>query len=174
MALMLIMIVSALLLVGCSKEEETSEDTSSDGAKTITMWIISENKVSEEDEKLVETAFSEVTKSKFKVNVDIKFFTEDEYYEKLESTFEILEKKQELKAECEELLDMAIAAAKKKGNSNRQEVMEQFFKDHPEYAEFKSEMSNVGAEDESGAVVDFGNTVIFINNCFVLINHIRT
>ena len=46
MALMLIMIVSALLLVGCSKDDETSADMSSDGAKTITMWVVSEQKVS--------------------------------------------------------------------------------------------------------------------------------
>ena len=132
MALMLIMIVSALLLVGCSKEEETSDDNANEGAKTITMWIISENKVSAEDEKLVETAFSEVTKSKFKVNVDIKFFTEDEYYEKLESTFVILEEKQALEAECAEKLEAAISDAKKKGNSDKNAVREQFFKDHPE------------------------------------------
>lgn len=159
MALMLIMIVSALLLVGCSKEEETSDDNANEGAKTITMWIISENKVSAEDEKLVETAFSEVTKSKFKVNVDIKFFTEDEYYEKLESTFVILEEKQALEAECAEKLEAAISDAKKKGNSDKNAVREQFFKDHPEYAEFKNSMSNVG-EDESVAVDAEDETVI--------------
>ena len=161
MALMLIMIVSALLLAGCSKEEETTEDTSNDGAKTITMWIVSEQKVSAEDEKLVETAFSEVTKSKFKVNVDIKFFTEDEYYEKLEASMVKLEEKQALMLECEELLDEAIADAKKKGNSNKDAVKEQFFKDHPEYASIKNEMMNYSGDDEEGGqAVQEDETVI--------------
>ena len=160
MALMLIMIVSALLLVGCSKDDETSADTSSDGAKTITMWVVSEQKVSEEDEKLVEDAFSEITKSKFKVNVDIKFFTEDEYYEKLETALEKLEVKQKLMEECEELLDTAIADAKKKGNSDKQAVKEQFFKDHPEYAEIKDEMMNYSGEEESGEAAAEDETVI--------------
>lgn len=153
MALMLIMVVSALLLVGCSKDEEGAEDNSNEGAKTITMWIISENKVSAEDEKLVETAFSEITKSKFKVNVDIKFFTEDEYYEKLEGSFAVLEEKQVLREECEQLLDAAISEAKKKGNTDKDAVRNQFFADHPEYAEFKSEMMNVGAEEGENVVV---------------------
>lgn len=148
LTLMLIMVVSALLLVSCSSDSEDTDDTTDDSAKTITMWVVSENKISDEDEKLVETAFSEVTKSKFKVNVDIRFFTEDEYFEKLESNMKALEEKQKLRLECEELLNDAISEARRNGNTNKDAVREQFFNDHPEYAQFKSEMMNVGDDEE--------------------------
>lgn len=150
LALVLIMALSCALLASCSTKESDEADTeeSDDSAKTITMWVVSENKVSSEDEKLVEAAFSEVTKSKFKVNVDIRFFTEDEYFDKLEENMLSLQKDQELRAECEELLEAAIADAKRNGNTNKDSVREQFFKDHPEYAKFKSEMMNVGNDEE--------------------------
>ena len=152
MALILILVMSALFLVACSKDEEVAEDNADEGAKTITMWVVSENKVSAEDEKLVEAAFSEITKSKFKVNVDIKYFTEDEYLEKLEEAMELAQQEKEQKELCAELLEEAISDAKKKGNTDKDAVRQQFFADHPEYAKFKNDMMNVGDEEETGAV----------------------
>lgn len=161
MALILIMAMSALFLASCSKDEETAQDNADEGAKTITMWVVSENKVSTEDEKLVEAAFSEITKSKFKVNVDIKYFTEDEYLEKLENAMKLAEEEKAQKELCAEMLDEAIAAAKKKGNSDKDAVRQQFFTDHPEFAKFKDDMVDIGAEDEGGnAAVEEDETVI--------------
>ena len=160
MALILIMAMSALFLVSCSKDEEAAEDNADEGAKTITMWVVSENKVSAEDEKLVEAAFSEITKSKFKVNVDIKYFTEDEYLVKLEEAMKLAEEEKAQKELCAEMLDEALSAAKKKGNSDKDAVRQQFFVDHPEFAKFKDDMVNVGLEDGSGAVAKEDETVI--------------
>ena len=159
MALIIIMAMSVLFLASCSKEDETTTEEVDDSAKTITMWVVSENKVSAEDEKLVEAAFSEITKSKFKVNVDIKYFTEDEYLAKLEEAMLLAQEEQEQKLLCEEMLDDAIAAAKKKGNSDKDAVRKQFFADHPEFAKFKDDMMNV-SEDESGAANVEDETVI--------------
>jgi ABC-type glycerol-3-phosphate transport system substrate-binding protein len=55
------------VLSGCAEEEETDLDSNvntSRTAMTISMWIISEEKVSAETEKEVEAAFNEITETK--------------------------------------------------------------------------------------------------------------
>jgi len=106
----------SVALTGCSQNDSTSADVDTNtGAKTITMRIITERKVFNTDKELaeyldkecggnekderyieakriketydaVEAAFSKQTKSDHKINVDILFYTEEEYFELLEST----------------------------------------------------------------------------------------
>ena len=108
--------LAGVVMTGCSKQDSTSADIATNtGAKTITMRIITEKKVFNTDEELakylkdecggnenderyveakrvkeaydaVEAAFSKQTKADFKTNVDILFYTEEEYFELLEST----------------------------------------------------------------------------------------
>jgi hypothetical protein len=78
------------VLSGCAEEEETDLDSNvntSRTAMTISMWIISEEKVSAETEKAVEAAFNEITETKYTTHVDLIFCTEDEYKEKVDDRF---------------------------------------------------------------------------------------
>ena len=111
----LVMILSVASLVGCSQEEDKGADVATNtGAKTITLRIISEKYVCNTDKELadylenecggdknsqkykdmldtmkayeeVESEISKVTKSNYKTNVDILFYTEENYYELMET-----------------------------------------------------------------------------------------
>ena len=108
--------ILSVALVGCDQKDDTEADVEQNtGAKTITMRIVTEQKVYNTDEELeeflltvcngndkderyleavrikdaydaVEEAFTKVTKSNYKTNVDIIFYTEDEYFDMLEVT----------------------------------------------------------------------------------------
>ena len=110
--------VLSMFMTSCSKDEEESADVDEDmGAQTITMRLVSEKKVCNTADELtayladecggdensvkyqnmlktkaaydaVEAEFTKITKSKYKINVDLLFYTEDEYFEMLEETME--------------------------------------------------------------------------------------
>ena len=110
--LVLIMVLS-VALTACSNEDEEAADVDEEtGAQTITMRLVTEKKVCNTDEELadylenecggdkesqkyldmlavkadydrVEAAFTKITKSKYKVNVDLLFYTEEEYSDML-------------------------------------------------------------------------------------------
>lgn len=87
LALCALMIVASF--VGCgekSRDElmnQIGEETSK-GAVTLTMYILADSKVSAEQELLVENAVNDIVNS-YKIKLDLKYFTEDEYYTKLEA-----------------------------------------------------------------------------------------
>lgn len=84
-------LLSAAMLGGCAKEESVDVDSNVDTSRTavtLSMWIISENKVSKETEKEVEDAINEFTKSKFTTKIDLVFCTEEEYKEKVDKRFD--------------------------------------------------------------------------------------
>ena len=112
----LILVLSVMLTACSSSDEEESEDDSL-GAQTITLRLVTERRVCNSDEELaeylknecgndknsakylemvevkkvydsVEAAFTKETKSKYKVNVDLVFYTEDEYFDLLETTID--------------------------------------------------------------------------------------
>ncbi len=161
MALVVIMLMSAISLVSCSKKQEYTGIANVDGAKTITMWVVSENKVSKETESLVENAFSAITKSKYKVNVDLVFYTEDEYFTKLEEKLGKLEESQKMADELKELLDDAIEEGLEEGKLTEEEIINNFFRDNPEYEPYRSTYgdasvgSNTSAEAET-VINDYG------------------
>lgn len=79
-------------LAGCSAkgDEEAVEDINeeaSESALTLSMYLMSEEPVSAEQADAIETAVNRITKSKFKTQLELSFFTADEYYEKLEASF---------------------------------------------------------------------------------------
>ena len=86
LALCALMIVASL--VGCGEKDrdklmnQIGEETSK-GAVTLTMYILADSKVSAEQELLVENAVNEIVDA-YKIKLDLKYFTEDEYY----TTFE--------------------------------------------------------------------------------------
>ena len=90
--LCLVMLLS-LGLTACSKKsdadvEQGIVDEASASAKTLTMWIVSENEVSAETAKLVNEELNKITKSKFKTQLIVKFMTEDVYEETVSTTIE--------------------------------------------------------------------------------------
>ena len=88
--LMLSLVMLMGCLAGCAQKEQQSGDATSktaDLAKTISMYMLCEEPVSEKQELAMEEAVNAITKSKFKTAIDLRFYTADEYYDKLEQAF---------------------------------------------------------------------------------------
>ena len=158
LALCLVMLLSVFTcFTACSKEE--NDDVASDiyaqtdGAKTLTMWIVTENKKLSRDENgelcfspevqkamdSVEAAFSKETKKNFKVNIDIVFLTQEEYYGKLETAIAVNTNVDELIDKAARALDFYLREMDKKIQSgevpykNKEELTTQFYVDYPEF-----------------------------------------
>ncbi len=87
--LCLVMVLS-VFLTGCSEKTDddvmadTSEDAS-ESAITLTMWIVCEEEVSPEAYARISNAINSITKSKFKTQLVLRYFTEDQYRAELEN-----------------------------------------------------------------------------------------
>lgn len=66
--------------------DNISESASAD-AVTLSMYLMSEAPVSADTEKRIEDAVNDITETKFKTRMDLRFYTEEEYYAKLETAF---------------------------------------------------------------------------------------
>ncbi len=144
MALAVIMLLSLGALVSCSDRSDLDETEILD-VTTISMWIVSENKVSAATEKLVEEAFSEITVSKYKVYVDLFFYTEDEYFSTLEAKLVELEEEQKIIDELKEKLDDKIADASG-GKLTEEEIINNFFEENPEYEPYRDSYDSGASE----------------------------
>ncbi|MBE6553049.1 MAG: hypothetical protein E7666_01775 [Ruminococcaceae bacterium] len=92
--LCLIMVLGALASCSSATNEQTKNkisDTASEQAITLTMWIVSEEKVSPQTASAVSEALNVLTKAKFKTQLILHYFTEDEYRAKLEETISAYE-----------------------------------------------------------------------------------
>ncbi len=86
-------------LVACSKntEDELKEgsegitDEASKVAKSLSMWIVSENKLSDATKATVSDALNAITKSKFKTELVVTFLTKNEYKAALDKQIADLE-----------------------------------------------------------------------------------
>ncbi len=91
LCLLLSAITILLCFAGCSKEVNREEimaeigKEASDGATTISMYLVSEQPVSKKQEQLMEEKVNEITTEKFNIKMDLRYYTEDEYYQKLEA-----------------------------------------------------------------------------------------
>ncbi len=75
-----------LLLTSCAEEEDVDSEidkAEAQGTATLTMWVVSDEKVSEKSAALVSEAINDLTQTNYKVKMEILYFTEDEYYQKL-------------------------------------------------------------------------------------------
>ena len=91
-SLLLALVMILACLAGCSAkdDDEAVEDINEEAsasAMTLVMYLLSEEKVSDEQANAVETAINKITKSKFKTQLDLRFYTADEYYTKLDEAF---------------------------------------------------------------------------------------
>ncbi len=92
LCLALCMVMLLACLAGCSEktEEEAINQTAekaSESAKTLAMYMMVEKPVSVEQEAAIENAVNNITKARFKTKIDLKFYTPDEYYAKLDEAF---------------------------------------------------------------------------------------
>ena len=88
--LCLVMLLS-VVLTSCSKktEEEATDgitEDASEAAITLTMWVVSEEKVSDAAAAAVTEKLNAITKPKFKTELVLTYLTEDEYEAKLAAT----------------------------------------------------------------------------------------
>ena len=90
-ALLLSLVMVFACLVGCGKEDDGISDAVTEGSEktmTLSMYLVSEEPVSAEQAEKIEAAVNKITMSKFKTKLDLRYFTEDEYYAALDKAFE--------------------------------------------------------------------------------------
>ncbi len=93
--LCLIMAFSVILTACSSGTEDDARsnisDSASKSATTLTMWMVSEKEVDEKTAKEINNAVNSLTRAKYKVNLIIKYFTADEYYDILKKEISAFE-----------------------------------------------------------------------------------
>ena len=101
LALMLALVTVAALFAGCGNSgktpaetgDETVAETATRAAVSINMWVVTDEKTTDEAKEQVEKALNEITKKRFTTYVDLMFFTKDEYAKALTDRFEAIENK---------------------------------------------------------------------------------
>ena len=161
-----ILMLLTCVFASCTPKTSTEEEgeTVDNSAKTITMWVVTEDETTDKAKEAVNEAFAKITKAKFKTNVVIQFCTEDEYYEKLEGAIKAAQDLIELEARCAKELRQYIKAHKSDGKDNATLTAE-FYAAHPEYQQFRKteedEEDEEAEETEEETVVnEFGITEI--------------
>ena len=157
-----ILMLLACVLTSCSSKTtdiDAAGETVDNSAKTITMWIVTNDETTDEAKKAVNDAFTKITKAKFKTNVVIKYCTEDEYYDKLEEAIEANQYEIELEAKCAKELRQYLKAHKGEGKDNATLTAE-FYAAHPEYQKFQKvendDEENAEETEEETVVNEFG------------------
>ena len=161
-----ILMLLTCVFASCSPKTTESDDSASavdNSAKTITMWVVTNDETTDKAKEDVNEAFTKITKAKFKTNVVIQFCTEDEYYEKLEAAIEANQYEIELEAKCKKELRQYKKAHKGEGKDDATLTAE-FYAAHPEYQKFQKveevvEEDAVETEEET-MVNEFGITEI--------------
>lgn len=179
----LILVLSVVLTACSSSDDDEDSDDDSLGAQTITMRLVTEREVCNSEEELakyleeecggnknsakylemvevkkvydaVEEAFTKETKSKYKVNVDLIFYTEDEYFELLETTIDQYATDQKNAELSERLLDKFIDDYKELFPDitlSEEGLKKVFYEIFPQFEKYKDFSSD---EDEEGAAED--------------------
>ncbi len=139
--LVLVMLLTTLLTsctFGSSTLDTTTVvDVASESTITLSMYVVSENKISEETAKQVNNAFNRITKSTFKTQVVLHFLTYDEYYSTIENMIEENAKHTELGEKAEKEFKKAKKAAKADGVATDKAWEDSWYAEHPDYIEFR-------------------------------------
>ena len=178
----IVMILSVVSLVGCAQEEEEEADVAKNtGAKTITLRLISEKYVCNTDKELaeylenecggdknsdkykdmletmkayetVESEISKITKSNYKTNVDILFYTEENYYELMEVSMAEYALEQQNAEYAARALEYYMEEYKTYDpEAPESAIKKAFYKYFPEYEKYKDFSSD---DDEESADED--------------------
>lgn len=182
-----LVMIASCALTACSSSDDGEADVSTNtGAKTITMRIITEKKVCNTDEELakylekecggdetskkyqdmvatkkaydaVETKISDITKSSYKINVDILFYTEDEYYDMLETTMAEYALEQKNIAYAKRALAKYIKEyTSVYPDCSTAAITESFYKLFPEYAQYRDASNGSSATGDQYEVNEYG------------------
>lgn len=152
-----ILMLLSCLLTGCAEkknEEGETEEVVDNSAKTIVMWVVTEEETDEAAMARVNEAFTKITKSKFKTNVVLKFCTEEEYYEKLEASINANQADILLKEEHDKARRVYLRTHK--GEKTEAELLVDFYAENPKYAKFQ----NIAEEDDEEVTVGEDETVV--------------
>lgn len=153
--LLCVVMLAGVLLTSCSSDTSAEQqqtkvtETASKSTKTISMYVVTENDVSAEDQKAVQDAFNKITKSKFKTQVIMKFFTYDNYFAAVEDAIGANERKVVLGAEAAKVFKKAKRDAKAAGIATDEAWVDAFYESYPQYAEFRE--TQTVAEEETTA-----------------------
>ncbi|MGI6167907.1 MAG: hypothetical protein ACOYIA_07230 [Eubacteriales bacterium] len=142
-----VLVISSLLVAGCSQQqmdEEAQREEASRGTATLNWYLMTEEGTTPEAAKAIEEAVNKITKSKFKTKVNMFFFTEDEYYEALEQTFNTKEQERIEKETADKELKKFIR--ENKDVYSREEAQKIFYELHPEYAKYAETTTDPLAE----------------------------
>ena len=160
-----ILMLLTCVFTACSSKtgtgEEGAEETVDNSAKTIVMWVVTEDETTPEAAEAVNEAFTKITKAKFKTNVVIKFCTEDEYYDKLEAAIRTAQEDIEKAEEAAKELRKYLKAHKGEGKST-EELTKEFYIEYPEYAKYaeveeeENEDGDAVTTEEETIVNEFG------------------
>ena len=88
LCLFLVVFMLVAALASCSsnadKVGEELEQNQARLTKTLVMYLMSEQEVPKKNEIDIEEALNNLTKSKYKTQIDIRFYTPDQYYVELD------------------------------------------------------------------------------------------
>ena len=145
-----ILMLLACVFTSCSTQKETEDTTNEvdNSAKTIVMWVITEDETDDTAKELVNEAFTKVTKSKFKTNVVIEFCTADEYYDKLEAAIETAQHDIEMAEEAAKELRKYLKLHKGEDGKDNAQLTKDFYLEYPEYAKY-AEVEEEEDEEQS-------------------------
>ncbi len=143
-----ILMLLACVFTSCSttkKETEEGGETVDNSAKTIVMWMVTDDATTDEAKALVNEEFTKITKAKFKTNVVIKFCTEEEYYDKLEEAIETAQHDIEMQEKHDKELRKYLKLHK--NEKDNAELTKDFYIEYPQYAKYAKVEED---EDEDG------------------------
>lgn len=75
-----VVMLSSVVLTSCKKEEDDITAAEYRTPFSLVITLVSEAPVSAETEKLIEDAFNAITEAKYKTRVDLRYYSEEEYY----------------------------------------------------------------------------------------------
>ena len=158
-------------LTSCNKEEEGEEELDADtdvdrSTMTLSMYVVTENKVNYTAEELaamsaadrakaeaiiaaydaVEDEINKITKSKFKTQLEMFYLTEDEYYATVEGAILATEEEAELAEAAAKALKKFVREQKQAGNTDTEQVHSQFYAMNPQYAKYQETTLAEGEE----------------------------
>ncbi len=140
-----LMLLLSVCLTGCgekSKDDAYADKVAqaSQSAVTLSMYLMSEEEVSDETAKMIEDALNDITERKYTIRMQLHFFTPDEYYSKLEGAFEdyaTAEKNGTLKAD----------AAKNKEDTGTQDSNQKVQVQYPAIADYQVDLFYLNGQD---------------------------
>lgn len=150
-------------------EDSETKDNSERLTMTLSMFVVTENKVNYTDAELsamsatdrakaeavmasyaaVTDAINKLTKSKYKTQLDIHYLTEDEYYDAVEGRLRATEEDAALAEEAAKVLKKYLKEQKNAGNTDTEQLQSQFYELYPQYAKYQVTTVEEGAETET-------------------------